>query len=237
MALMAKPDGFPQPDEEADGKIEQLLHTLYYEAGATTSELLDYALGLTTAADARRIEQQLATNSIMRKELAELQALNLPITSTESSDAHTMTVAGQFLQWVQEHWPQRIPLLALPQAPVATMAVRGTDDHYDVYAVGPYRLALTISIADERLQDETYIVQGQLINQNNPDERCQGSVQLVPIAVADGNGADEESYVTAPETTIDEFGFFQLFLNTTGGYRFVAALSEHTIWIQELHVP
>jgi len=252
MTFIPQPDGVSQPAEEADRQIDQLLHTLYHEDGPTSTALLDYALGLVKAEEAQRIEQQLVTNAVARKELAELQALNQPASradtairtpnisrtsDTQTSDADRVTAVNRFLQWVQQLWPQRVPLLALPQTPLVVAAVRGTENTYHVYAVGPYRLALTISPADEQPQTALCVVQGQLINQQQPDEACQGTVQIVPILRLAENHAFDARDLVATEAVLNEFGFFQLSLSSKGAYRLVVALPEHTIWIQELQIP
>ncbi|MEZ4681207.1 MAG: hypothetical protein R2932_44035 [Caldilineaceae bacterium] len=238
MTFTANPD-----DEGAEQAVAALLQALYEpDLQPTTEQLLDYDLGLATPPEARLIELYLADNAWGRAELTLLQALNQDSTETNAGSA-----TAHFLSWLRRQWPDRPPLLALPQlTPSVGSALRGTTDTHAVYAVGPYRLALTIAAATDGTTTHTdgttrgyatdyakeYIVQGQLLNQSNPEERCRGSVQFIR-AEADTNRAEQ----VVSQVELDEFGFFWLQVRQIGVYRLVVALPAHTIWIQELHIP
>lgn len=223
----------PSPAGDVDQQADALLNVLYAKDEPTTAQILDYALGLATPEIARKIEASLVNNTQLRKELAELNALN-PQNASATAVATAPTSTERFLQWLQAQWPNRLPLAA-PLSPQSAMpALRGDADNYHVYAVGPYRLALTIVKGNVSITDhppastETiYTIQGQLIDQQKPDVSCEGTVQLL---------THENETALSREAQLDDFGFFQITLPRAGTYRLVAALPHHTIWIQELQI-
>lgn len=229
MVFRANPD-----DNQLDAGLEELLHALYAaEQQPATEQLLDYALGLAMPAEARMIEQRLASAPTVRQELRELQELDqTDVTSMVDSES------PQWLRWLRIKWPDHAPLLAIPQLiPSPSPALRGTADAHTIYQAGAYRLALTIVTAasdQPNAAENAIIIQGQLINQDVPEEPCIGTVQLHSPAMAQ---APNQTPQLAAETTLDEFGFFSLPNSTAGTYQLVIVLPDHTIWIQGFTVP
>ncbi len=220
-------------DEVPDHAVEELLHALYLGAGEpTTAQLLDYELGLATAAEAHLIEHALVAEPLIRQELAQLQVLDQPRRATEPTP-----LISRFAAWLRAQWPGHQPLLALLQGMTTTMpALRGTTTSPAIYAVGPYRLALTITASADGAPTENsvhYTVQGQLLNQTAPEEPCRGTVQLLALPP---DAQQHQDPAIAAATPLDEFGFFTIRPLPSGSYRLVAVLPHHTIWIQALDV-
>lgn len=219
-------------DQQLDQQIAALLHTLYAEhSEITTEQLLDYALGIATPTEARRLEVTLPTNGHLREELRQLQQLNNGAANDGTAGQQTTTTPStqdRLQSWLRAQWPHRQLTQALaPLTTAPTPAVRGNTDGYRVYNADHYRLAFTI--ATEKTAN-TSMLQGQLIDIDDPATACHGQIQLLT------SHANEPPAIVA-ESALDSFGYFSLAVTAPGTYLLVAALPTHTIWIQDLQLP
>ncbi len=240
-------------DRAFNATLEELLHSLYATAATeqrpATTQLLDYVLGLATASEARHIEAALTTDPALRRELAQLQALDQPQAESEAKSTPP-TLTARLRSWLQQQWPATELLVGKVQ--VATVAAtRGSPGPHAIYTADRYRLALA-TIADDTSSERAataHQIQGQLIDQQDPNTIFHGHVQIWSSATGEvereverevgreaGRDVPREPQLIA-NAKLDELGFFALSFDHSGPYGLVVVLPTHTIWIEGLTAP
>jgi len=137
-------------------------------------------------------------------------------------------MSGSVQAWLQELVPDK-PIFAGSlelDAVAPEVALRGGSDEYDntpqqyIYYANTY--CLFINVTPGIVAQTPAQIDGNLMNQENPDENYMGTVYLI------------QKQVKLQEMALDEFGFFGLDGVEPGEYSLLLELEAHSIWIQGL---